>query len=177
MLAESRAKTWIFHQTRREMAISKLTANRVGWLPLQISLCYFGQWLVACKSQSYHRRSSIFNINCIVGDKGLSCLKWRDGFSYVFCDRIISLTRSNNSNRSSANPAGFGSQLCLQTEPCSLFCRCWLQINPYRSARRFRLITLPTSDEHPASSFSERFSVTTRGNLQISLTIEISFHY
>lgn len=69
-----------------------------------------GQWLIACKSQSYHRRSSIFNINCIVGDKGLSCLKWRDGFSYIFCDRIISLTRSNNSNRSSANPAGFGSQ-------------------------------------------------------------------
>lgn len=77
-----------------------------------------GQWLIACKSQSYHQCSSIFNINCIVGDKGLSCLKWRDGFSYIFCDRIISLTRSNNSNRSSANPAGSGSQKCLQTEPC-----------------------------------------------------------
>lgn len=69
-----------------------------------------GQWLIACKSQSYHRRFSIFNINCIVGDKGLSCLKWRDGFSYIFCDRIISLTRRNNSNWSLANPAGSGLQ-------------------------------------------------------------------
>lgn len=67
-----------------------------------------GQWLIACKSQSYHQHSSIFNINCIVGDKGLSCLKGRDGFSYISCDRIISLTRS--SNWSSANPAGSGSQ-------------------------------------------------------------------
>lgn len=76
-----------------------------------------GQRLIACKSQSYHQRSSIFNINCIVGDKGLSCLKWRDGFSYIFCDRIISLTRSSNGNRSSANPAGSGPPECLQTEP------------------------------------------------------------
>lgn len=67
-----------------------------------------GQRLIACKSQSYHQHSSIFNINCIVGDKSLSCLKGRDGFSYIFCDRIISLTRS--SNWSSANPAGSGSQ-------------------------------------------------------------------